>query len=475
MVRAGTAAAGFPAVHYCGRVCTDLGRWLRRARGISAISVISGMSGMMRPWFAGVTGRMPGDGGPAHGFALDRRWLAACFAAFTAYACAMVFTGGNDGAWAAWAVGGYAVAAVAAWRARWVAVPLLVALGCAVIAPVVWLALRAPATPDVVVVTRSAVLLLRHGSPYLPAGQVAAVTSYNPYLPAMAIFGLPRAAGLAGLAGDTRPWLVAVSLVLLAAAIWIAAPHRASRCGACRTAALWGAVFAVGSPVLALSLAVGITDAPVIALVCLAFACIAVPGRLLAVAGLAVGVACTMKFTAWPAVPVIAAMLAARDGARAAGHFAAAAAVTAVALLAASAPALLAQPRALVQNVVLFPLGLTQHKTPAASPLPGHILAGTGPAGHLAAIALLIAAALAVAASLVLRPPADVRAAITRLAIGLALLFALAPASRFGYFAYPVALLGWCALTRPDRAAGGHRGHGAATAVTKSLIQPTRH
>jgi hypothetical protein len=85
--------------------------------------------------------------------------------------------------------------------------------------------------------------------------------------------------------------------------------------------------------------------------------------------------------------------------------------------------------------------------TTAASPLPGHVLADTGSAGRLAAIGLLLASAAGIAASLVLRPPRDVRAATLRLALGLALLFTLAPATRFGYYAYPAALLGWLALT----------------------------
>jgi hypothetical protein len=135
-----------------------------------------------------------------------------------------------------------------------------------------------------------------------------------------------------------------------------------------------------------------------------------------------------------------------------------------VALVAAFAPALVTQPGAMFQNVVLFPLGLTQHKTPAASPVPGHILASIGPAGHAAAIGLLIAAGVAVAASLVLWPLADVSAAAIRLAAGLVVLFALAPASRFGYFAYPIALLGWLAMTVPGRAAAGQ----AAVAAARS-------
>jgi hypothetical protein len=39
-----------------------------------------------------------------------------------------------------------------------------------------------------------------------------------------------------------------------------------------------------------------------------------------------------------------------------------------------------------------------------------------------------------------------VRAADRRVALCLTLMFVLAPATRWGYFAYPVALLGWLAL-----------------------------
>jgi hypothetical protein len=388
---------------------------------------------------------------------LDRRRLIPWLAVFTAYAAALaLFSGGGaDRVWALWATGGYALAAVLAWLTRGVAAPLLAALACAVVAPIVWLILRGPATADPIVVTRSAVLLLRHGDPYLSTGQLATWESYNPYLPAMTVFGLPWAAGLRGVLGDTRLWLTAASLALLAVAFWMGAPHRATRCAACRRAAVWLAVFGVASPLLALPLAVGITDPPVIALTCLALACLARSPRLPVAAGLAVGAACAMKATAWPALAVIAAMLVARDGARVAARFAAVSVATTAGLVVVTAPALLTKPAALLQNTVLFPLGLTLHHTPAASPLPGHLLASTGPAGHLAAVGLLVAGALAVAASLVVRPPADVTAAARRLALGLALLFLLAPATRFGYFAYPAALLGWSAMTRGARSAAG--------------------
>jgi hypothetical protein len=391
------------------------------------------------------------SGQPSHEFPVGRWWLVACFAAFTAYACALAFAGGNDGTWATWAVGAYAVAASAAWRIDSVGPPLLVAFGFGLVAPTAWLVLRAPATPDVVVVTQAARLLVHHGSPYLATAQLTTVTSYNPYLPAMTIFGLPRVAGFPGLLGDTRPWLVGVTLVLLGASFCAAGAQRETDRGT-RQVAAWCSIFAVGSPVLALSLAVGITDGPVIALVCLALACVAGSARLTTAAGVAVGVACAMKFTAWPALPVIAAMLWARDGRAVAARFAGTAVGVAVVLTAALAPGLFVHPGALIPNVVLFPLGLTAHKTPAASPLPGHLLAGLGSAGHDAAIGLLISAGVAVAVSLVWKPPRDVRATAVRLAVGLVLLFGLAPASRFGYFAYPIALIGWVVLSHPARA-----------------------
>jgi hypothetical protein len=112
------------------------------------------------------------------------------------------------------------------------------------------------------------------------------------------------------------------------------------------------------------------------------------------------------------------------------------------------APEALRNPYAFLQNTVLFPLGLSKYKTPAASPLPGHLLAVTGMAGHWAAVALLVAAGLGFATSLIVAPPADARAAAWRLALGLAVMFTLAPATRWGYFVYPIGLVGWLLLTR---------------------------
>jgi hypothetical protein len=79
--------------------------------------------------------------------------------------------------------------------------------------------------------------------------------------------------------------------------------------------------------------------------------------------------------------------------------------------------------------------------------LPGHLLAMTGSAGRMAAVGLLALAGLGFAVSLIVRPPTDARGAAFRIALGLAVMFTLAPATRWGYFVYPIGLIGWVALT----------------------------
>jgi hypothetical protein len=164
-----------------------------------------------------------------------------------------------------------------------------------------------------------------------------------------------------------------------------------------------------------------------------------------------------MKATAWPALAVAFALVAARDGKRAAAWMAC---VTIAVPIAVDGPILIAQPAAVVSNTILFPLGLTKIKSPAASFLPGHLIAEAWGPGHLVAIALVLLAGLGVAASLILRPPRDERAAGWRLVTGLVLMFAFAPASRFGYAVYPLGLACWLLLASPADGpalpAGGH-------------------
>jgi hypothetical protein len=405
----------------------------------------------------------------AHPALPSRRVLAAWFAAFAVYAGAMIFTRHADGTWAAWGCAGYAVTALLLLAPTGWAVPLAAAVGGALIAPLVWLITTFPATGEVVVIGQSASYLLKHGTPYLPPALVTGWTSYNPYLPLMEVFGLPRSAGLSGILGDPRIWTTLTTVVLVAAAFSVAAPHRlgfglsdvlarfhraghrgvvprVDYCVDCRGRAAWCTAVAVASPLIAFPLAVGVTDPPIIALTCLVLAW-AGQGKL-ARAGVALGVACAMKTTAWAVIPVLAVMSWVRFAPRAATRLTATAVATAGLLALLAAPAALATPDAIKQNLIDYPLGASKYKTVAASPLPGHLIAGLGPAGKLTVDVLMVLAVLAFVGWLIARPPRDERDAAVRLAVGYAVMFTLDPSTRFGYFAYPLALIGWLALSR---------------------------
>ena len=379
------------------------------------------------------------------------------YAGFAVYAAGVaLFSGpGLDHWWGIWAACGYALAAVAvnlaagrAWGGR---AAIALAIAGAVVAPSVWLMTQEPTGPDVAVAVRAGVLLLHHGSPYLPAAALSAGgwLAYYPYLPVMALFGLPAAIGVPG---DTQTWLIAVTFLLLYATFRVTF---AAQGGARRRDALGHAAFWLACPIMAFPLTMGINDPPVIALTCLALALLARHRRTgnwrplsrdLLLGALVLGVACAMKYTAWPVLAIIAALVATRYGVRSAVKFAGIALAAAAGLVVALAPGALAHPSSILQNTLAYPLGLTAAKSPAASPLPGHLIASLGSGGHLTALMLLALAGLATAASLVIAPPATPAAAARRIAIGLAALFLLSPATRFGYFSYPIALYWWAAL-----------------------------
>ncbi|MGW4382879.1 hypothetical protein [Kitasatospora sp. NPDC004531] len=352
----------------------------------------------------------------------------------------------NQAAWGRFAAPGYALAAVlglalprraAAWAAA-----VAAALG-AVLAPLGVLAVAGRHQSEVTVVERSAALLLHTGSPYLP--HPSHVVDYNPYLPAMSLFGLPRlllgeAGAAARVLGDARVWFAVAFLACLAAG-W-----RVLRPGPLRKAALPLTVL-TASPLIALALVVGGVDLPLIGVCCLALA-LAERGWPLRT-GLVLALACALKWTAWPALPVALLLLHRRHGPRPALRAAGSALAVGGAVI---GPFAVWHRRELCEQVVRFPLGLTALRTPAGSPLPGKVLAGLGPFGHALSLALLCAGALAVAGWLATHPPATAVAACDLLAAGLTVAFALAPAGRFGYLALPAVLVLW-----PRLAAGPGR------------------
>ncbi|MCK7625573.1 glycosyltransferase 87 family protein [Streptomyces sp. RS10V-4] len=327
--------------------------------------------------------------------------------------------------------------------------PVVPAVAGAVVAPLVLLILNGRAQLEVSVVERAGGLLLHSGSPYL--GDPITVADYNPYLPGMAVFGLPHAIFGAGPLTDARWWMAAAFLLAMAGAVaallrgTAREPHDQRAQGATfHRGTLPVLLWLAACPLVALPLAVGGIDLPVIGLMCwaLAMAGRGKAGR----AGLLLGAAAALKWTAWPAVPVAIALMAARYGRRKALTCGIVTTLTASTVV---LPFLVTAPEAFTENVLAFPLGLATTVSPAESPLPGRLLAAYVPGGTLVAIVLLAVAAIGVAVSLVLRPPRTLHAAAGRLALGLALAMALMPATRFGYLVYPLVLWAWPRLVSP--------------------------
>ena len=127
--------------------------------------------------------------------------------------------------WCTWAVCGYGLAALItlAWRSRGTLAALTASVTGAVLAPLAYLAAKGRYMPEVGVIERAAGLLLHHGTPYFSAAQLAGggYLRYNPYLPAMTVFGLPHALFGAGLLTDPRLWPGTVFGILRTAAFWV--------------------------------------------------------------------------------------------------------------------------------------------------------------------------------------------------------------------------------------------------------------
>jgi len=371
---------------------------------------------------------------------VPRPWLTGLFAASAAYALVMALVTSNPlhRTWGIFAACSYLLAAmvVLAFKARGVDPALLISLAGALVLPLGLMAAARLQQPEVRVINKSASLLVHHGTPYLGPAALAAAHSpniFDPYLPLMTLFGIPRALLGFSVLTDPRIWFGVGFVVIFAAALAVVGARDVAR---------W-TVLVTASPVIAFSLTVGGTDVPVLAFLCLGLALLwRAPHPVLA--GLALGVACAMKATAWPALLVAVVLVLVRDGRRAAWILSG----TAVAVFAAIVgPVAVLGPRALVQNTISFPLGLASIKSEAVSPLPGRLLVETGETGHLIAVALLALACLGIIVSLVIRPPRTVPAATWRIVIGLSLMFVLAPATRFGYFLYPAGLLAWLGIS----------------------------
>ncbi|WP_053695890.1 glycosyltransferase family 87 protein [Streptomyces sp. NRRL F-5755] len=379
----------------------------------------------LSPWLSSV--RQPPAG--VH-WRWDRLLLAVCAVA----ALVVGLLSPADTSQQAWGLSsavGYGCAAWAAWKSptAWSRTPALIAAVGSLVVPLLYLTAIGKAQMEVGVVQQAAERLFSSGTPYHPDPH--AVKDFTPYLPGMALFGIPRLLFGDVFFASARLWFLVGFFASVVGALRVLDDRR-------RTGLFWLAA----CPVVALPLAIGGVDPPVIGLICLALA-FAHRGDA-GCAGLVLGMAAALKWTAWPAVPVVIALLAARQGKRAGLRCGAAA--TGLAVLA-TLPAVLVDPAAFFQNALAYPLGLSATASTAQSPLLGHLIVALVPHGKAVTVALIALSAAAVAATLLLRPPRSAVAAADRLALGLALAIALCPATRIGYAIYPVLLLAWPRLT----------------------------
>lgn len=365
----------------------------------------------------------------------DRYALAAYLVSAVAFL--QITTLASHRAWAQVAVGAYAVALAVSLvpRAR-TAAGWIAALG-SVAVPLVIMAARDVAQPEVHVLSDGARSLLETGTPYHSSPE--ALDDYRPYLPLLFAFGLPRALGLDSPLGDPRVWIAAVFVT----SVLVGGRPTAPRDLPDRRGSLLPLFLAM--PLLAMTLAVSAIDLPMTAAATLAV--LAVSRRGWVLAALASGAAMAMKPTMGLLVVLLAVELLRTHGVGRSLRYLLSAGLTTGLLV---VPVLIGDPEALWANVVSFPAGLEDVETPAQSPFPGVLLASAG--GRELALALMSAGALAWVVHAWRRPTTDCTALAYRVAGAFTTVYLLAPASRAGYLVLPLTLLfvGW--VRRPGTA-----------------------
>jgi uncharacterized membrane protein len=264
----------------------------------------------------------------------------------------------------------------------------------------------------------------------------------------MTIFGMVAAEdGSNSPLSDARIWMTLMTMVTGGAAL---ALLRATRRQKLRVAQ-----FLVVLPTGALFLATGGDDMPILALSLLGV--VALQRRANNMAGISIGLAAAMKLTAWPLA--LGALLVARDG-----HDRSAwrrvtlwvASIVGVTIL----PFALSSPFAFLSNVIAFPLGLAHVASPAASPLPGHLLTDVwAPAGHLLTPLTLLVGGYYATRYVRRHWPLTLSRLLAIMAVFSTALICVASATRVGYVIYPLNFALWslvCAdVSEPARELAG--------------------
>jgi MYXO-CTERM domain-containing protein len=295
--------------------------------------------------------------------------------------------------------------------------------------------------PEVLVVEQAGVLADSGKDPYrlidknghivIHQSQIPEYELYYPYLPGMVLFGFSSGSKVEARLTDARIQFLVFTVIISVIALSRLRPPTDARFRALQVLTVL--------PTAALPLATGGDDMPVAALMLLGL--VALQRRRPLIAGLALGAASSLKFTAWPLAVLAIWVALDQQQKRAIGRFLIGLLVVICPVV---LPVALSNPSAFIDNVVRFPLGLAGVASPAVSPLPGHLFVSAFPAAHRAYVVILVVGGLALIARHLIRRPPVGAAGVARLA-GWVMLFAilLAPATRVGYLLYPINLFVW--------------------------------
>jgi Glycosyltransferase family 87 len=310
--------------------------------------------------------------------------------------------------------------------------------------------------PEVAVVEQAGVRVAHREDPYPPVdgshahlqpppGQPA-YDVYNPYLPLMSVFGLARSTDASPRLTDARVAFSVLTVIVVVVALALCRGPTGPRLLALQSMTVL--------PTAALPIATGGDDLPVAAFMLLGL--VLMQRRRPFGAGLSVGIAASMKITAWPLAAI--AFLAARDRDGRTGRRPATWLLGGMAavMLPAILPTMAANLPAFFDNVVRFPLGLAGIRSPAESPLLGHLVVSLFPQARRTFTIIVAAAGVIALAYVLARRPPRSPGALARL-LGWVMLIAilLAPTTRLGYMLYPINFFCWAWLLNSEDAASG--------------------
>jgi hypothetical protein len=261
-----------------------------------------------------------------------------------------------------------------------------------------------------------------------PAGQPA-YDVYNPYLPLMSLFGLPSSTKAPRRLTDARVIFSLITILVVVAALALCRGPTGPRVLSLQAMTVF--------PTAALPLATGGDDLPIAAL--LLFGLVLLQRRRPLAAGIILGIAASMKITAWPLAFLALLVAMDRDGKRGRRPALIYLAGLAGVMLPSILPSVFNNPSAFIDNVVRFPLGLAGITSPASSPLLGHAIVSWFPGIHRLFTVVVAAVGGLVLVFVLIRHTPRTAAALSRL-LGWVMTIAIlvAPATRIGYLLYPV-------------------------------------